>query len=84
MTRKDYEYDQDRDACSHCGDPVNCNGGCERAIFEQEAANALAAALERQQIYRERKQETVVEQDQSLDDMFQWLMERNVINHGGE
>ena len=76
-------YDQDRDVCSYCGDPINCEGHCERAIRQQEAANALAAALERQQIYRERKQEAVVEQDQSLDDMFQWLMERNVINYGG-
>ena len=40
-------YDQDRDVCSHCGDPINCEGHCERAIRRQEASNAFNAAVER-------------------------------------
>ena len=68
-------YDQDRDVCSHCGDPINCEGHCERAIRRQEASNAFNAAVERMRAegsylypFDGRKSDTTVEQDEPLNE----------------
>jgi len=60
--------DQDRDVCSHCGDPINCEGHCERAIRRQEAANAFNAAVDRMRAADLRRSDTTVEQDEPLNE----------------